>query len=254
MKKIILILLSIFFINSAFALDVPKLKGQVNDYANVLTASEEKQIERFLYENEQKTSSQVVLLTIKSLEGENLEDYSIRVVEKWKVGQKEFDNGVLLLIALAERKIRIEVGYGLESSITDLKSGYIIRNSITPEFKRGNYSAGIARGLTDITGIINKEFDISDEELARYQKSKNTSKAGGLPFGVVIFIFVMIMNLLGRVFGSGRRRGGGGFMSMLLLGSMMSGSRGGGFSSGGGFGGFSGGGGGFGGGGASGGW
>jgi len=196
----------------------------------------------------------VVLLTIKSLEGENLEDYSMRVVDNWKIGQKEYDNGALLLIALAERKIRIEVGYGLESSLTDLKSGYIIRNAITPEFKKGNYSGGIAKGLANITGIINKQIDISDEELARYQKSQGKANTGNLPFSFIVIVFVIIMNLLGRIFGSGRRRRGGGFMSLLLLSSMMGGSRGGGFSSGGGFGGFSGGGGGFGGGGASGGW
>ncbi len=196
----------------------------------------------------------MVLLTIKSLEGENLEDYSMRVVDNWKIGQKEYDNGALLLIALAERKIRIEVGYGLESSLTDLKSGYIIRNAITPEFKKGNYSGGIAKGLANITGIINKQIDISDEELARYQKSQGKANTGNLPFSFIVIVFVIIMNLLGRIFGSGRRRRGGGFMSLLLLSSMMGGSRGGGFSSGGGFGGFSGGGGGFGGGGASGGW
>ncbi len=254
MKKIIFILVSFIFFNTAFALDVPKLQGRVNDHANILNANEKRQIEKFLYQNEQNNSSQVVLLTLKSLEGENLEDFSMRVVDKWKIGQKEYDNGALLLVALAERKIRIEVGYGLESSITDLKAGYIIRNAITPEFKKGNYSGGIAKGLANITGIINKKFDISDEELARYQNSQKKANTGNLPFSFVVIVFVIIMNLLGRIFGSGRRRRGGGFMSFLLLSSILGGSRGGGLSSGGGFGGFSGGGGGFGGGGASGGW
>lgn len=254
MKKIILVLVSFIFFNTAFALDIPKLQGRVNDHANILNANEERQIEQFLYQNEQKNSSQVVLLTLKSLEGENLEDYSMRVVDKWKIGQKKFDNGALLLVAVDERKIRIEVGYGLESIITDLKAGYIIRNAITPEFKKGNYSGGIAKGLANITGIINKKFDISDEELARYQNSQKKANTGNLPFSFIVIVFVIIMNLLGRIFGSGRRRKGMGFLPFLLLGSALGGSRGGGFSSGGGFGGFSGGGGGFGGGGASGGW
>ncbi|MEA3499863.1 MAG: TPM domain-containing protein [Candidatus Marinimicrobia bacterium] len=254
MKKIILVLVSFIFFNTAFALDIPKLQGRVNDHANILNANEERQIEQFLYQNEQKNSSQVVLLTLKSLEGENLEDYSMRVVDKWKIGQKEYDNGALLLVAIAERKIRIEVGYGLESIITDLKAGYIIRNAITPEFKKGNYSGGIAKGLANITGIINKKFDISDEELARYQNSQKKANTGNLPFSFIVIVFIIIMNLLGRIFGSGRRRKGMGFLPFLLLGSALGGSRGGGFSSGGGFGGFSGGGGGFGGGGASGGW
>lgn len=254
MKKIILIFISLIFVNTAFALDVPKLEGRVNDYGNILNANEERQIEKFLYQNEQNTSSQVVLLTLKSLEGENLEDFSMRVVDKWKIGQKKYDNGALLLVALAEKKVRIEVGYGLESTLTDLKTGYIIRNAITPEFKKGNYSQGIAKGLANITGIINKKFDISDEELARYQNSQKNTKTGNLPFSFIVIVFIIIMNLLGRIFGSGRRRGGMGFLPFLLLGSALGGSRGGGFSSGGGFGGFSGGGGGFGGGGASGGW
>lgn len=254
MKKIILILVSFIFFNTAFALDIPKLQGRVNDHANILNANEERQIEQFLYQNEQKNSSQVVLLTLKSLEGENLEDYSMRVADKWKIGQKKFDNGALLLVAVDERKIRIEVGYGLESIITDLKAGYIIRNAITPEFKKGNYSGGIAKGLANITGIINKKFDISDEELARYQNSQKKANTGNLPFSFIVIVFIIIMNLLGRIFGSGRRRKGMGFLPFLLLGSALGGSRGGGFSSGGGFGGFSGGGGGFGGGGASGGW
>ena len=117
MKNIKLFVLFVLFVANyfpVFALDVPKLKGRINDYAGILNSSEESQLESVLRKTEAKTSSQVVLLTIPSLEGENLEDYSIRVVEKWQIGQKEYDNGALLLVALAEKKVRIEVGYGLE--------------------------------------------------------------------------------------------------------------------------------------------
>ena len=247
MKKLYLLVMFAVLSQMTFTLDVPKLKGRINDYAGILNSSEESQLESVLRNMQAKTSSQVVLLTIPSLEGENLEDYSIRVVEKWQIGQKEYDNGALLLIALAEKKVRIEVGYGLEHILTDLKSDYIIRNLIVSEFKRGSFYKGISNGLLAMTGLISKEFEISDEELAEFQKTKRKSKTTQIPFGLIIFVIMILL-------GSSRRRGRrGSLLPMIFLGSMLGGSgrSGGGF---GGFGGFSGGGGSFGGGGASGGW
>jgi uncharacterized protein len=235
-KKTIFILLSILCV-FLFSLDVPQLKSRINDYAGILSQSEESSLEQLLEEAENKTTSQFVLLTISSLEGEVLEDFSIRVAEDWKIGQKEFDNGVILLISMAEKKIRIEVGYGLESILTDAKCGYIIRNEIVPSFKKGDYFSGISRGLKAITGIVNREFDISPEDLKKHRKSKKKSH---IPIGFIIFIFIFIL-LIAR---GGKGRGGTTFW-------------GGGFGGGsGGFGGggFSGGGGSFGGGGSSGGW
>ena len=249
MRKIILILtLFVFTITALFSLDVPKLKARVNDNANIINSSDEQKLEALLRNVETKTSSQVALLTISSLQGENLEDYSMRVAQSWKLGQKEFDNGVLLLVALKEKKIRIEVGYGLESIITDAKSGYIIRNYIVPGFKSGNYTGGITNGLLAISGLVTNEFEITDEELAKYNQQQKTGKRKQIPFGLIIFLFMFIFG------GLGRRRGG--LFTALFLGSMLGGGRSsrGGSGFGGGFGGFSGGGGGFGGGGASGGW
>lgn len=250
-KKNLLVLFVLFVANSfsAFALEVPKLEGRINDYAGILNSSEESQLESILRNTEVKTSSQVVLLTIPTLEGENLEDYSIRVVEKWQIGQKEFDNGALLLVALAEKKVRIEVGYGLEHILTDLKSDYIIRNLIVSEFKRGSFFNGISNGLLAMSGLITEEFVISDEDLAKYQQTKKKSKKAQIPFGLIIFVIMMLL-------GSSRRRGRrGSLLPMIFLGSMLGGSgRSSGGSGFGGFGGFSGGGGSFGGGGASGGW
>ncbi len=231
------------------AFEVPKLTGRINDHAGILNSSEESQLESVLRNTEAKTSSQIVLLTIPSLEEENLEDYSIRVVEKWQIGQKEYDNGALLLIALAEKKVRIEVGYGLEHILTDLKSDYIIRNLIVSEFKRGDFYKGISNGLLAMSGLISGEFEITDEELAQYQRVRRKSKKVQIPFGLIIFVIMMLL-------GSSRRRGRrGSLLPMIFLGSMLGGSgRSSGGSSFGGFGGFSGGGGSFGGGGASGGW
>ncbi|MCD6177640.1 MAG: TPM domain-containing protein [Candidatus Cloacimonetes bacterium] len=250
MKKIILIsILFVFSASALFSLDIPKLKGAVNDYANIINSKDEEKLEALLRDVEAKTSSQVALLTISSLQGENLEDYSLRVAQEWKLGQKEFDNGVLLLVAFNEKKIRIEVGYGLEAIITDSKSGYIIRNYIVPDFKQGNYTVGIANGLLAISGLVTKEFEITDEQLAKYNQQQKAGKLKQIPFGLIVFLFMFIFGGLGR----GRRRGG--LFTALFLGSMLGGGRSGNNSGfGGGFGGFSGGGGSFGGGGASGGW
>ncbi len=247
MKKFIIIFIITFLVFNLSALKIPALKGRVNDYANVLISTEEEALERLLKKEEEKTSSQYALLIIPGLEGENLEDYSLRVAEQWGIGQKDRDNGVLLLIAMKEKQLRIEVGYGLESIITDVKSGYIIRSLIVPEFKKNNYFQGIAMGLSAITGLVSNEYEISPEELAQYKKKEQRGKRSEFPVSLIFMLIIVIGNL-------GRRRRGG-LLPLLLFGSSLGGRSSGrsGFG-GGGFGGFSGGGGGFGGGGASGGW
>jgi uncharacterized protein len=251
MKKshILFLIISLLAISpSLFSIQVPELTGQVNDYAGVLSASQKAELERLLKETETKTSTQVVLLTITSLSGEALEDFSLRVVEKWKLGQEGIDNGVLLLVAMAERKVRIEVGYGLESLLTDAKSGYIIRKHIVEYFKKGDYFAGIKSGLAAITGIINKDFDITPEQLAKFRKQEKNSKGDQLPVGLIVLIIIILLSFFKK---GGRGRGYRSGAPWIFLGGGLGGGR----SSGGSFGGgFSGGGGSFGGGGSSGGW
>ncbi len=233
---------------SASPLDVPSLSARINDNAGILSSQERDTLERILMDTETKTSSQVALLTIPSLEDEVLESYSIKVVEKWKLGQEKFDNGVLLLIALREKKIRLEIGYGLEPIITDAKSSYIIRNLIASEFKKGDYYAGIKNGLEAVTGLITKEFEISPEELAKFQKDQKKAKGSHFPTGIIIFFVLVAVSAA-----KNKGRGGRGGSSGVFWGGMGGSS----FSSGGGsssFGGFSGGGGSFGGGGSSGSW
>jgi len=232
------------------ALDIPALKGRVNDYAGILGGGQEAELDGMLRAVEEKTSSQVVLLTIPSLSGEVLEDFSLRVVEKWKLGQEGLDNGVLLLVAMAERKIRIEVGYGLESILTDAKGSYIIRALMVTQFKKGNYFAGIKSGLSAVTGIINKDFDITPEQLAKFRKKEKGAKGDHVPVGMIVFIIIIILSFFKR---GTRGRGYSSAASWMLFGGSSSGRSS--FGGGGGFsGGFSGGGGSFGGGGASGGW
>ena len=271
------------------ALDVPRLKGHVNDYAGMLSPASQRQLEALLTDFEQKESTQIALLTVPSLEGDSLADFSIRVAETWKIGQEEADNGAILLIAKADRKIRIEVGYGLEGRLTDLLAGRIIRNVIAPYFKAGAFDQGITAGISAMIDSVRREF--SAGESTPPPRPKQT----GIPLVPLVAIFFLI-NALGRVSRTMGAAAGGvlapvagglffGLGPVLLLGLIPvgiaagllvsliggplsmghGGSRrgggywgggfggGGGFSSGG-FGGFSGGGGGFGGGGASGGW
>ena len=142
----------------AKALDTPPLTGRVNDYAGMLSAQTRERVESLSAELEASDSTQVVVLTIDSLKGEALEAYSLQVFQSWKIGQKDRDNGVLLLISRSDRKIRIEVGYGLEGRLTDLKSGRIIRNIISPRFKEGNFDAGVYDGVVAIAQTVRGEF------------------------------------------------------------------------------------------------
>ncbi len=258
MKKIALLLLTLCT-SFIFGLSVPQLKARVNDYGNVLSNSQERELENLLVSMEKGTSSQIAVLTVKSLEGDNLEEFSIRTVEKWGLGQKGSDNGVLLLVSMAEKKIRIEVGYGLESVLTDAKASYIIRNVISPNFKNGDIYKGLSDGVKAISGTISGEFKITNNDLTR---DREENKSGGAPISFIFIILFLIFSSIGRR-GIGGRRRGSGIGTFLILNSLLgSGSRrsggfgGGGFSSGSGFGGggFSGGGGSFGGGGSSGGW
>lgn len=142
----------------AQSLEVPFLAGHVNDNAHLLSASTLNALEVLLQTHEDSTSNQVVVLTIPSLQGEILEEYSIKVVETWKLGQKENDNGVLLLIARDDRQVRIEVGDGLEGDLPDITCGQIIRSEIVPRFRDGDYEAGIRDGVAAILAAINGSY------------------------------------------------------------------------------------------------
>jgi len=225
------------------ALEVPPLKGRVNDYAGMLSAYTKQQLEGILRDLEKTDSTQIVVLIIPSLEGEVLEEFSIKVVDQWKIGQKGIDNGAVLLIAKKERKLRIEVGYGLEGVLTDLMAGRIIRNVVVPQFRAGNFDQGVLDGVQAMIGVVRGEYQAPEKI-----PSPKGSKSRGTPIPFVVLIAVaFLISMLGRLFrffGHGpshRSHGGAGWSG---------GFGGGGFSSGG----FSGGGGGFGGGGASGGW
>ena len=139
---------------AARALEVPYLSGRVNDQAGLLRAETHARITQQLAEHERATSDQVAVLTLESLEGENLEDFANRVFRDWGLGQRGRDNGVLLLVAPAERKLRIEVGYGLEGTLTDLVASRIIQRVIVPRFRAGDLDGGIERGVDAIVATL----------------------------------------------------------------------------------------------------
>ncbi|BCA80578.1 TPM domain-containing protein [Desulfuromonas sp. AOP6] len=222
---------------TAGALDVPPLRGHVNDLASMLSAEMELKIERFLTDFEASDSTQIALLTVASLQGEPLEVYALKVAEAWGIGQKGKDNGALLLVSRDDRKIRIEVGYGLEGRLTDLLSGRIIDQEISPRFRQGDFDGGIAAGIIAMAEAVRGEYKGSGS--SRQKEERN-------PLGLLALLLFLgpgLLFLTGGRSHRGSRRGG------LWIGGPP-------FRGGGGFGGggFGGGGGGFGGGGASGGW
>ena len=231
----------------ALALDPPPLQGRVNDLAGMISPAAKQQIDAALADLERTDSTQIAVLTVPSLEGDSLEDFSIRVAEAWKIGQKGKDNGALLVVSKADRKIRIEVGYGLEGRLTDILSGQIVDNVISPRFKAGDMDGGFLVGVQAMAAAVRGEYK-GDGKYAAHPKK------GARGLGLLIaFLFLGAISLLNR--GAGRRSGlGSSILPLIILGSMGRGGRGG-FGGGGfGGGGFGGGGGGFGGGGASGGW
>ena len=191
MKKIkFLSIILLVFASSGFALSVPKLTTPIVDNASLISDGVELNLNQQLMDLSDSTGAQLAILTIPTLEGEVLESYSMKVVEDWKLGSAEKDTGVLLLIALEERSIRIEVGYGLEGVLTDTRCGLIIRNVIAPEFRNGNYQAGIVNAINNIVGLVK-----NDESLV--SKKVLSEDTGMDPGG---FIFAGIALLYGFIF------------------------------------------------------
>ena len=256
--------------------ELPALESHITDYTSTLTDFEISSLENYLYEFENTKGSQVVVLVIPTTEPEEIEGYGIRLAEKWKIGRKNVDDGVILLIAKDDRKLRIEVGYALEGAIPDIYAKRIIENVITPEFRQGKFYEGIEAGLVAIVGLIEGEELLAvttDEEISSDDdvntiftlviaflllifnvaiKSKLIKGGIATVVGIVVWIisgvflagvftvFIALIFLFASgsgIGGGSRYRSGGGFMG--------GGSSGGGFSGGGGS---------FGGGGASGSW
>jgi uncharacterized protein len=233
--RFILLLLATSFVAQAQRAVPAHNAVWVHDEANVLSASAKAQMEALLQAHRDSTSNQIAVLVVPSLEGEDIDGYGVRVFEEWKLGQKGKDNGVLFLIAMQERQMRIEVGYGLEGVLTDALSSRINRNEVAPYFREGNYEGGIQAGVVAIIKAVEGEYK-NDNPTPRKRGKKSS-------WSTLIFLALIIF------FISRRNRGGGGGMggywTAAMMGSMLGGSRSSGDSWGGDFGGggFSGGGG-----------
>ena len=270
---------------------IPPLRARVTDLTQTLSASEQQALDQKLAAWERDSGNQMVVLMVPSTKPEPIETYSIRVAEAWKVGRKGQDNGVLFLIAKDDRKLRLEVGYGLEGVLTDVTARRIIAENVAPLFRQNQYLAGINAGVDRVIAVVGKGEPLPPPK----QAAKSRQGVGGFDFGTLLIVLLVVVPVVGgilaRIFGKvlGSGIGGGavgaiawfvggslivagiagiiGFFVMLLFGGVGGiGRRGGGWvpipgggswgggGFGGGGGGFSGGGGSFGGGGASGGW
>jgi uncharacterized protein len=207
----------------AAAIEVPKLQGRVTDLAGVLSASEKSTLEARLMELETTDSTQIAVLIIPSLEGDSLEDFSIRVVNvnEWKLGQKGKDNGALLLVALNDRKIRIEAGYGLEGTLTDLQSGRIIRNEIAPRFKAKDYYGGIDAGVTGIIQTVRGTYQGSPEDATGTRRQRSGSHGFNLLI-VLLFPLLWILSITGKWGGGILGVGAGALLPYTLIGHSLS--------------------------------
>lgn len=261
-KKYTAILFAVLFIQVAFAqFEIPKkpaIQTSVYDYANVLSGNEKAALESKLIKYSDSTSTQIVLITIESLKGEEISILAANWGHSWGVGQEKEDNGIVVLLAKDDRKIAIQTGYGVEHLLTDALSRRIIEQVILPEFRKGGYYTGLDKGTYAIFEVLNGSYK---------NNQPAEGESSGIPFGVIVFVVsIVLMLVFSKKDKGGNNRGnngGGSLLDVIILSSLGRGGLGGGSSFGGGSsggsfggGGFGGGfgGGGFGGGGASGGW
>lgn len=249
MKKILYIFFSFLCLYATAQKSLPKPNppSLVVDGANVIADYDEQQLKQKLIALDDSTSNQICVVTVPSLNGEVIEDVANKTFRDWGIGNKKTNNGILILVAVNDKKIRIEVGYGLEGAIPDVTANDIINNDIKPAFRQGNFYGGINAAVDNLSKAAAGEYKIKRE--------RNDKPKGDAPFGAIIIFIIIIFILAAINSGGGGGRGGGNMWIAPLLfnagGFSGGGNSGGGFS-GGGFGGF--GGGSSGGGGASGGW
>jgi len=211
-------------------------RGFVNDFANVISASEENELMSMITELRQKTGAEIAVVTVSSLEGGEIDDFTNRLFERWGIGQKGKDNGLMFLAAIKDRKMRIEVGYGLEGAIPDATAGRIRRDIITPYFKAGKPGRGIVMGVAALSQAAAKEYGVTlTGTAARYAQKPRARK--GNPIFTILFLiffipfairhpFLALLLLSGGRGGGYRSGGGGGFGGGSGFGGGMSGGGG----------------------------
>jgi uncharacterized protein len=181
-------LMSLFGVAQGVEKEIPSFSGLFNDLAKIVPAETAARISNKLESLEKRTGAQVAVLTITSLDGATLEEYSIRVTESWKLGRKGINDGVLLLIVPGERRMRVEVGYGLEDKLTDLQSSRIIESIVTPLFRAGDMAGGIEAGVDAIIGVIETGIDVEPSPRSSEAKPAHWTYGSILAFGAIIFV------------------------------------------------------------------
>ncbi len=256
MKKYLIILIGAILFGGiltavlpAEEVQYPSYSGYVNDFADLLSKETEESLSEKIKDLAAKTTAEVAVVTVESIAPESIDEYVNKLFEKWGVGRKGKDNGILILVAVKERKTRIEVGYGLEGAVTDAQASKIIRNVMLPYFKQGNFERGIDLAVQSVIGLVAKEYEVKIGDLEAVPLKPARTGSGSKSVGFIIFlvIFFAAFSILGARKRGGKNSGGGHYGGGFWTGGS---GGGGGFS--GGFGGF--GGGMSGGGGASGGW
>ena len=202
------VLLAIVFTAFAERIDTLAPKGRVSDFAGQFSPAELATLENFLQELERKTTAEIAVVTVKNLDGGDIEDYATRLFEQWGVGKKGKDNGALLIAAIEDRKVRIEVGYGLEGAIPDARAGRILDESVIPFFKNGQYGAGLTEGARALALLVAQEAGIGltnslPEAPAAAQSSASSNDIPVIIFFVIIVIFIIISSRRNRRFGGG---------------------------------------------------
>ncbi len=246
MKKFLFVLIAVFIgLPVLMAQDIlpkPNPPRLVNDAANVLSPEQKAILEQKLAALDDSTSNQIAVVLVKTLNDYPIEEYAVKLFRNWGIGNKKTNNGVLLIAAIDDRKIRIEVGYGLEGAIPDITTASIIRNDIVPNFKEGNYYHGIDQAVESITKAAAGEYKVKRD------RQSNRGSGGSIITFLIILAVVIILVAGGGGGGGGMmsRRGYGGIANAVLLSTLLGGGRSsgggwGGGDGGGGFGGFGGG-------------
>ncbi|KRB79897.1 methanol dehydrogenase [Sphingomonas sp. Root710] len=256
MIVLLALLLGFFLALPAFAQTFPLLTGRVVDQAKLLSPEQAAALDAKLAALEQQSGHQMVVATVASLQDYPIEDYGYRLGRAWGLGDKKANDGLILLVAPTERKVRIEVGYGLEPIVTDALSSVIIQRQILPRFREGDMAGGIVAGAGALVQLLQLPPDQAQARAQQLVEQDRKAEKGGVPisliFWIIVILFIFGSSIFNR-FGGGRRYRGGAGPVVIWGGGGWGGGSGGGWGGGGG-GGFSGGGGSFGGGGSSGSW
>lgn len=181
--------------------NVYELTGPVVDSAKILSSREYSELDSFLRQLDQNTGVQIAVLTVDSLNGEDIESFSMRHAEAWKLGKKGVDNGALLTVALEEHDVRIETGYGTEGALTDAKCARILRNVIIPEFKQGDYGEGIIEGVKNMAGVITSDDSLVSESVKSDTVIDDGTVEDKIALGIFLaaFIFIIVFSILASI-------------------------------------------------------